>query len=219
MPLTKIKSLGITDGTIALADLSATGTKDATTYLRGDNSFAVVSSDYVLLATTTVSSAVASVSFDGYFSSTYQNYIVHFSNIIPATTNQLFKTRYRRSNADVTTNNYKYAGYGHRVNSASSDSVDTTYGWNNPETVINPLPVWNSSAYGITGQIIVFNPLGTSNYKYSNYNSSVHYDSNIWNSTGGSFSLSDATTALSGISFYFNSGNISTGNFKLYGLK
>ena len=41
MPLTKIKSLGITDGTIALADLSATGTKDATTYLRGDNTFAV----------------------------------------------------------------------------------------------------------------------------------------------------------------------------------
>ena len=40
MPLTKIKSLGITDGTIALADLSATGTKDSTTFLRGDNTFA-----------------------------------------------------------------------------------------------------------------------------------------------------------------------------------
>ena len=30
----------IQDGTIALADLSATGTKDATTFLRGDNTFA-----------------------------------------------------------------------------------------------------------------------------------------------------------------------------------
>ena len=39
MPLTRIKSLGITDGTIALADLSATGTASSTTFLRGDNSW------------------------------------------------------------------------------------------------------------------------------------------------------------------------------------
>jgi len=35
-----ITSAKIVDGTIALADLSATGTKDATTFLRGDNTFA-----------------------------------------------------------------------------------------------------------------------------------------------------------------------------------
>jgi hypothetical protein len=35
-----VTSAKITDGTIALADLSASGTKDATTFLRGDNTFA-----------------------------------------------------------------------------------------------------------------------------------------------------------------------------------
>jgi hypothetical protein len=35
-----ITSAKIVDGTIALVDLSATGTQDATTFLRGDNSFA-----------------------------------------------------------------------------------------------------------------------------------------------------------------------------------
>lgn len=35
-----ITSAKIADGTIALADLSATGTKDSTTFLRGDNTFA-----------------------------------------------------------------------------------------------------------------------------------------------------------------------------------
>jgi hypothetical protein len=35
-----VTSAKITDGTITLADLSATGTKDATTFLRGDNTFA-----------------------------------------------------------------------------------------------------------------------------------------------------------------------------------
>ena len=37
----------IQDGTIQLADLSATGTKDATTFLRGDNSFVAVTTDLV----------------------------------------------------------------------------------------------------------------------------------------------------------------------------
>lgn len=40
VPLT---SADIQDGTIGLADLSATGTKDATTFLRGDNTFAELS--------------------------------------------------------------------------------------------------------------------------------------------------------------------------------
>jgi hypothetical protein len=39
-----VTSAKIVDGTIALVDLSATGTQDATTFLRGDNSFATVSS-------------------------------------------------------------------------------------------------------------------------------------------------------------------------------
>jgi hypothetical protein len=55
-------------GNIALADLSATGTKDATTFLRGDNSFAEAGGgDYVLLATQTVSGTSSAISFDGYF--------------------------------------------------------------------------------------------------------------------------------------------------------
>jgi hypothetical protein len=36
-----VNSAKIADGTVALTDLSATGTKDATTFLRGDNTFAV----------------------------------------------------------------------------------------------------------------------------------------------------------------------------------
>jgi len=38
-----LTSADIEDGTIALADLSATGTKDSTTFLRGDNTFSTIS--------------------------------------------------------------------------------------------------------------------------------------------------------------------------------
>ena len=57
MAISKINSQAITDlsvsaadlenGTISLAKLSATGTKDATTFLRGDNSFVAVTTDLV----------------------------------------------------------------------------------------------------------------------------------------------------------------------------
>ena len=55
-----------------------------------------------LLATTTVSSAVSSVSFDGYFSSTYKNYKIIYNNAMPVSDNIEFRLRVRQSNADKT---------------------------------------------------------------------------------------------------------------------
>ena len=61
MPLTKIKSLGITDGTIALADLSTTGTPSSATFLRGDNSWAAaLSAGQVIQVVTATDSTVRS---------------------------------------------------------------------------------------------------------------------------------------------------------------
>lgn len=42
-----VSAADLEDGTITLAKLSATGTKDATTFLRGDNSFVAVTTDLV----------------------------------------------------------------------------------------------------------------------------------------------------------------------------
>ena len=42
-----ISAADVADGTLTLAKLSATGTKDATTFLRGDNSFVAVTTDLV----------------------------------------------------------------------------------------------------------------------------------------------------------------------------
>jgi hypothetical protein len=53
----------IADGDIALAKLSATGTKDATTFLRGDNSFATVTSPGLNLIKSQTASSAASVEF------------------------------------------------------------------------------------------------------------------------------------------------------------
>ena len=63
-----VTSAKIVDGTIALADLSATGTKDSTTFLRGDNTFATAGATagqviQVVSATDTTQRSTTSTSF------------------------------------------------------------------------------------------------------------------------------------------------------------
>ena len=70
--------------------------------------FASSSSDFVKLATGTISSSTASISFDGYFTSDYNIYKFFWYDCRTATNNgSRFALRYRRSNADVTASNYK----------------------------------------------------------------------------------------------------------------
>jgi hypothetical protein len=218
VPLT---SADITDGIIGIADLSATGTKDATTFLRGDNTFAAVSSDYVLLASTEASSS-ASVSFDGYFSSTYKNYMVLVANAIPATNDVSFRFRLRRSNADVTTSNYNSAKFTN-WNGASTSSTAESGGWDTDHVNLVYAGVRSTTSYGgCNSTIYIMNPLGTDSYKaIIGTNTYYHNNSSILTIDRNDFTgmLDDATTALSGITFYFNSGNIASGNFKLYGIK
>ena len=78
MILGNVLDLGVpSDNTVSLAKLTATGTKDATTFLRGDNTFAAVTSpDYVLLSSTTPSAA-NTFSIDGHFTSDYDIYKIY----------------------------------------------------------------------------------------------------------------------------------------------
>jgi hypothetical protein len=139
LPSTVVTTTGtqtLTNKTIGVSQLSGTlpvangGTGlttlgSATQVLRVNSGataleFAAVSSDYVLLATTDITSSTASVSFDGYFSSTYKNYIAYYTNVVPVTDRQTLYIRFRRSNADVTTSNYKQGGYSFNSESAGS---------------------------------------------------------------------------------------------------
>jgi len=77
--LGNVLDLGVpSDSTVSLAKLTATGTKDATTFLRGDNSFQEVSSGLTLIKSVTASGA-SSVEFkngvsDVVIDSTYSYY-------------------------------------------------------------------------------------------------------------------------------------------------
>ena len=209
MPLTRIQSLGITDGTIVNADISASAAI-ASTKLSG------VTSDYVLLASTDASSS-ASVSFDGYFSSTYKNYKLFISNAIPTgAANYVPSIRFRRSNADITTSNY-YASASQAFNGGANTNGDF------PSSLINMVKdssVAGNNNYGFSAELTLYDPLGTSRYKMITGIGGYLYSTTRWYVTSFSGTLIDATTALSGIT-YLHAGaeNITSGNFKLYGIK
>lgn len=188
-------------------------------------SFSSPSSDFVLLATSSASSS-ASVSFDGYFSSTYKNYKILISNYYPATVGSTLNVRYRRSNADITTGNYGYINnIGNVWTGNPTGGGVTSYG--NEGQTSSPLDGWvyalnQSSPYTVNAELTLHDPLGTDNYKWINaiINHGRRTSGDVYIVAGTSHNfLYDATTALSGISFFASSGNMTRGNFKLYGIK
>jgi hypothetical protein len=181
-------------------------------------SFSSPSSDFVLLATTTASSS-SSISFDGYFSSTYKNYKMIFSGVRMSTTNTEFRARVRTSNADITSSIYKTASNLVASDSSGGGSVQGGYGgWN-----FTYIPIQRGTSNGATyegaGQATIFDPLSTTGYKQVQIEMQ-----HIWQDISQIFAQQqyaqcDTTSALSGISFFPASGNITSGTFKLYGLK
>jgi len=208
MPLTKIQSLGITDGTIVNADINASAAIDASK-LTG------ITSDYVLLATSTGSNA-ASISLDGYFSATYRVYHLHVLDYYGSTTANLY-CRFRRSNADVTTSNYWVIADGGYL-SVGAAGHDYFYGRNTSFARVD----YNgfSSTRGFSNSILTFyNPSDSTSYKTCQFDtiSSVSTGDEISNKQGV-IQLRDNTNALSGVTVYASTGNI-YGTVKLYGVK
>ena len=191
-----ITSTKILDGTIVNADINASAGIDATK-LSG------VTSDFVLLATTTASSS-ASVSFDGYFSSTYTNYQVIFSDVYPASNSSLL-IRFRRSNADVTASSYEFASRRTYKAFGASDASDGRYNYNSSsiDVLTNSSP--NSATRTTSGLLTIYNPLSTSSYKKINGHAVGASDdaggtNSLWNVSFGC-QLYDNANALSGITF------------------
>jgi hypothetical protein len=206
-----ISSAKIADGTIVNADINASAGIDST-------KISGLSSDYVLLATTNASSS-ASVSFDGYFSSTYKNYKVIFSNIIPSSNgNEAFRLRYRRSNADITASNYRGIGSWTSMTTASGQT-NSTSGFNNTDHANVTTASTTTSGYGLSGDVIIYDPLNTTQFKVfigQAFTSDPSQELVHFKPAGR---LVDSQNALSGLTFYFASGNITSGNLKLYGIK
>ncbi len=183
--------------------------------------FATASSDFVKITSTTVSSAVASVTFDGHFSSTYYAYYLQCINVIPATDAVGFRFYFRNAGSDLTGTDYW--GTGARVTSGTANegvSTNANQSYDNQGYMSSWNEVSNTTTNnGICLNAIFYNPLDTSNMKW------ILRDS-VQITTGGAlrhmreFGLSEYKgTTVDGFKVFFSSGNITSGRFALYGIK
>ena len=205
---------------------------DAGTLKRIDYSLIKADPAMELLATTTVSSATSGVSFDGNFSSTYKNYKIIYNNAMPVSDNVEFRLRVRQSNADKTdSSGYRtilggfqgeFTSDGDNSNSENSEAVQGDHAILTHTT--SEGNVETTDVYGgVSGEIDIMDPLQTSHNKII-FVRSQHTGANDNN---GNFSFfgdgviryKANANALSGVSFFFSSGNIDGGVFKLYGIK
>ena len=182
---------------------------------------AAASADYVKLGTETISSAVATVSFDGLFTSDYDFYTVYITNWVP-TSNVHARMRFRASDAALTASNYRTGGFTSYYDGSDVKQLDALKngGWNEGFTHLT----WGDTIKnvadhsGYSGMVHIHHPLTSSdkpNFRsegYANANGGWvqhHYSGGFYN----------VATALSGVDFYWNGENSESGTFTMYGVK
>jgi len=218
--LGNVLDLGVpSDATVSLAKLTATGTKDATTFLRGDNSFATPDSGLTLIKETNASNVSAVTFVDGtnsvVFDSTYKVYFCTFTNILLASDEELFLRILSGGSTQSGSTSYWTGLYGTYGSPTSPNAFNDRYEnalWGSPGDVESTIPVsgyvyfynvGQSSAYPMAmGQMF----MQRSNGNHYAMNFSGYYKTAISNFDG--FTLTNN-----------GGGNISSGNFKLYGVK
>jgi len=209
-------TLPVANGGTGLAALGTANQVLATNSGATALEFQSVSSDYVLLATSTISSNVSSISIDGYFSSTYTSYKVIFYGIFGSTAHSM-KLRFNRGGSAITTNSYNGAGFYTYVDtSATTLNVLGNYNLNT-----NPVGDYYSTVdRSLSGFVEINNPLSTSAYKMAlSFGSSYFYTNQDTTMYQYGATLKDSTSALSGFTFYAGSGTLNGGTFKIYGIK
>ena len=148
---------------------------------------------------------------------TYDNYVIKFNNVRPADQNKNLNAQIytggtiRTSNYGTTTAVFDGAQGGVSNNTNFQDFTDNCGAW---------IGINNQSEKGLFGEICFSTPTDTSQFFTATYSGGTAYDGaygrvKSYVGTGG---YKTSGTAMDGIKFFFNSGNIAEGIFTLYGM-
>ena len=172
------------------------------------------SSAMVLLAAVNATSGTY-VTFDGYFTSAYDVYLVMGSDfyVDSGTVSGYLQAQVAIASAFQTTGNYN-SGLGAFRSSASGVST-------NPRTSASEIIFNQVSDYyrGTSLACYIYNPLSTSGPKVISWTTAGLDGGNGLSVGNGAASWVASSSALSGIRLYWNSGTFQAGKFQLYGLK
>ena len=227
--VTLAKMASGTDGNLITYDASgnpaavAAGTSGHYLKSQGAGSvpvFAAVASDFVHIKTVTASN-VSAVNFvhgtsDVVFDGTYTSYQIVINDLVPAS-NAHLHMRIMQSGSVITSSDYGFftQGGGSDVSAGTGNSNAD----NQAEFKITGQAVWDIYYLGNYFGIINCSKPTTTGHKKFMWNQSFASDSDGSKGQFGAGQFNANTTAIDGLSFYMDTGNVSSGNFSLYGRK
>jgi hypothetical protein len=213
--LGSVLDLGVpSDSTVSLAKLTATGTKDATTFLRGDNTFAAAGGGLVFLNSQTASSS-ASVAFSStYITSTYEVYKIFATDIIGASDNVNFRVHYSDDNGSNYDKTFRMAviGLGDAGGGTPVYNQETS---GSGSTTMNASSPGNATAEQNNFEFTLYKPSG--GFGYAHYIMALGAANDRMNIQTGALRVGESD-AINNIKFDFASGAIASGTFRLYGI-
>ena len=164
----------------------------------------------IKISETTVSSAVASITLTG-IDTTYNVYVVQYSKVFMDTDGAKNRIRFTVSGSADTSANYDRASIQMYTNQSFYDSSSTN------QTYIESLGLGTTQDKSDYGTLYLFNFSNSSEYSLITreqiQTSSASETAGIMG--GAVLTVNQATD---GIQFFANTGNISSGTFKLYGI-
>ena len=171
-----------------------------------------LSSDYVRIQTTSLSSPTTNWSVDGWVSSTYKHYCIYFDNMQTASNGGWWYARFNIAGSTWTGSDYRYAG-----NSAYSGSHGYSSG--NPDNYFRLCQNSTDDNRAGAGRLMIYSPAETNRYTF------FHAE------TGGGDGATNPhalvvggfiqkTEAITGITIIDNGGNnVNKGTMTIYGIK
>jgi hypothetical protein len=165
----------------------------------------------IFLSTVTASSS-STVDIETTFDSTYDEYVIKVSNLIPDTSNIQLVSRLKVGGSYDTGSNYSSAA-------VMMTSAGDTYAGNDGGTTIFLAPANIGANRPTSFEYRVHSPASTSYAKGVDWAGFFYRNGatlGAWFAGGG---VNSSTSALTGVRFYLTSGVITAGTFRLYGIK
>ena len=172
---------------------------------------------YTFLGATGVQSNVASVDLNGFFTSDYDVYKIFLSGIYSASPATIrLRVNTTGSYTTQTAGNY-FGTVVYNVNDGTAYIAGDVY---NSDSSFYLAHIGSSSSAVGSGEVTIYNPMSTSLNK--NFLSHVFGNRSVSSSQRfniiGSHDWTD-TTAITGVRFLANTGNIYFSNIRIYGIK
>lgn len=164
---------------------------------------------------TKIASNSASIDFDDtLITATYQTYVIDYNFVVGTVNNDDFSCRIFQANAPVTSSFYT----AQEIKAASSSLSTLLRAAASKFFVDGNVGLGNSATQLAYGTITINNPSDTTSLKLIESNCTfVDASGNLTNvHLFGRFTSN--TTAIDGITLYFDSGNVASGQFILYGI-